>query len=247
VVHGSLADVEGDSIAVSRVFADGGSLHVGDAVPARMADATHARLRVAAIYDRAAGLGDVLLDAEVARRHAAVAADTTLFVSGGPAAARSLSRYASKHPGVKSLNRRDYLATVHASNVDGAWGVWLVVGLTALFATLALINTAAMTTTERRDELATIRLLGGTSGHAIRMVMLEMLPTVIVALAAGAAIVAISVAGVPRGLTGFPVVIPPVLTGGLAAGAAALGLIAAAVTTRLALRASPAQAMRGRE
>src|SRR4051794_2242914 len=246
VVRGSLADVEGDSIAVSRVFADGGSLQVGDAVPVRMADATHARLRVAAIYDRAAGLGDVLLDVEVARRHAAVAADTALFVSGGPAAARSLSRYTSVHPGVESLTRGEYLATVHASKVDGAWGVWLVVGLAALFATLALINTAAMTTTERRDELATIRLLGGTPGHAIRMVVLEMLPTVIVALAAGAGIVAISVAGVPRGLTGFPLVVSPALTGGLAAGAAVLGLIAAVVTTRLALRASPVEAMRGR-
>ena len=146
-----------------------------------------------------------------------------------------------------SLSRREYLTTVHASNVDGAWGVWLVVGLTALFAMLALVNTAAMTTTQRRDELATIRLLGGTPGHAIRMVMLEMLPTVIVALAAGAAIVAIAVAGVPRGLTGFPLVVPPALTGGLATGAAVLGLMAAAVTTRLALRASPLEAMRGRE
>ena len=104
-----------------------------------------------------------------------------------------------------------------------------------------------MTTTERRDELATIRLLGGTAGHATRMVTLEMLPTVIAALGAGAAIVAIAVAGVPRGLTGFPLVVPLELTGGLAVGAAILGLLAAAVTTRLALRASPAEAMRGKE
>ena len=104
-----------------------------------------------------------------------------------------------------------------------------------------------MTTTERRDELATIRLLGGTAGHATRMVMLEMIPTVLTALVAGAAIVAVAVAGVPRGLTGFPIVMPLVLIGGLAAGAVVLGVLAAAVTTRLALRASPAEAMRGRE
>ena len=75
---------------------------------------------------------------------------------------------------MQSLTRGQYLDTVHASNVDGAWGVWLIVGLAAAFAALALINTAAMTTTERRGELATIRLLGGTPGHATRMVMLEM-------------------------------------------------------------------------
>ena len=69
--RGSLDDVHGDAVAVSRVFADGGDLRVGDTVPVRMADTTPATLRVAAIYDRAAGLGDVLLDPAVARRHAA--------------------------------------------------------------------------------------------------------------------------------------------------------------------------------
>ena len=102
---GSLGDVHGDAVAVSRVFADGGDLRVGDTLPVRMADTTRATLRVAAIYDRAAGLGDVLLDPAVARRHAAVPADTALFVAGGAAAGRSLSRYASDHPGVRSLNR----------------------------------------------------------------------------------------------------------------------------------------------
>lgn len=41
-------------------------------------------------------------------------------------------------------------------------------------------------------------------------------------------------------MTGFPLVVPLELTGGaLAAGAAVLGLLANAVTTRLAPRASP--------
>ena len=247
VVHGSLADVRGDAVAVSRVLADGGGLDVGDALPARMADTAAATFRVAAIYDRAAGLGDVLLDPGVARRHAAVPADSALFVAGGERAAGSLSRFARSHPGVRSLRRTEYLRSVHASNVDGAWGVWLIVGLSALFAALALVNTAAMTTTERRDELATIRLLGGTAGHATRMVVLEMVPTMIAALGAGAVVVAVAVAGVPRGVSGFGLVVPLQLALGLAAGAAVLGLLAATVTTRLALRASPVDAMRGRD
>jgi putative ABC transport system permease protein len=148
---------------------------------------------------------------------------------------------------VREQARGAYLESVHASNVDGAWGVWLVVGLATAFATLALVNTAAMTTTERRDEFATIRLLGGTPGQATRMVALEMVPTVAAALAAGAAIVAVAVAGVPRGLSGVPIAVPLQLVTALAAGAAGLGLLAAVVTTRLALRASPAEAMRTKE
>jgi putative ABC transport system permease protein len=247
MVQGSLADVGGDAVAVSRVFANAGHLRIGDRLPVKLADTSTATFRVAAIYDRAAGLGDVVLDQDVVRRHSAVPADSALFVAGGAAAGRSLSRYAADHPGVRPLGRGQYLDTIHASNVDGGWGVWLVVGLVVAFAALALVNTAAMTTTERRDELATIRLLGGTAGHAIRVVTLETLPTVVAALGAGAGIVAVAVAGVPRGVTGVPLVAPLGLIAGLVAVAVVLGLLAAAVTTRLALRTSPVEAMRGQD
>ena len=69
------------------------------------------------------------------------------------------------------------------------------------------------------------------------------MPTLIAALGAGAAIVAV----VPRGVTGFPLVMSLDLAAGLAAGAAILELLAAAVTIRLALRASPIEAVRGNE
>jgi putative ABC transport system permease protein len=244
VVRGSLSTVHGSTVAVSRAFADAGDLRVGDTFAVRLADTAPATLRVGAVYDRAAGLADVLLDHGVAQRHAAVAADSALFVDGGRAA---LARYAADHPSVRVLSRERYLDTVHTTNVDGAWGVWLIVGLATVFAALALINTAAMSATERRDELATIRLLGGTRGHAIRMVMLETLPTVAAGAVAGAAIVAVALSGVPRGVTGVPLTVPLPLVAALIAGAAVLGLLGAAVTTAFALRATPTEALRGRE
>lgn len=45
----------------------------------------------------------------------------------------------------------------------------------------------------------------------------------------------------------MPLDVPVAVVGGIGAGAAVLGLVAAVVTTRLALRASPLTAMRGRE
>ena len=104
-----------------------------------------------------------------------------------------------------------------------------------------------MATGERRQEMATIRLLGGTRGHVARMTALEMLPTLAVGLIAGAVVVAVAVAGVPRGVTGVPLAVPATLIGGLLAGTAVLGLLAGVVTSRLALRASPAEAMRVRD
>ena len=219
-MRGSLGDVGGDAVAVSRVFADGGDLRVGEPCPSGWPTRRPPPSASPPSTIAQPGSATSCSTRQSPGATRAVPADTALFVAGGAAAGRSLARYAADHPGVRPLNRGQYLDTVHASNVDGAWGVWLIVGLATAFATLALINTAAMTTTERRDELATIRLLGGTAGHATRMVTLEMVPTVIAALGAGAAIVAVAVAGVPRGLTGFPLVVPLELTGGLAAGAA---------------------------
>ena len=131
------------------------------------------------------------------------------------------------------LTRDEYRETVRASANDQAWAVWMIIALAALFAGLALVNTAAMATAERREELATIRLLGGTRGQAARTVVLETIPVLLTALAAGAVVTAISVYGVPKGLTGVPLAVPVELLAAMAAGAAAVGLLAALVTTRL--------------
>ncbi len=150
VVEGDLAAVRGHGVAVSRVVAHDGRLELGDVIRVRMADLAPQSLRVAAVYERAAGLGDVLLDPALARRHASVAADSAVFVAGGPAAGRSLRRYAAERPGLAVQTRAEHLDTVHATGQGDAWGIWLIVGLASLFAALALVNTAAMATAERR-------------------------------------------------------------------------------------------------
>ena len=120
---------------------------------------------------------------------------------------------------------------MHAAGQEQSWGVWMIVGLATLFGALALLNTARMAASERRGERATIRLLGGTRGHILRTAALETLPTTLVALAAGAVVVAISVHGVPLGLTGVPLALPTAILAAIAAGALALGLVAALATT----------------
>ena len=64
-----------------------------------------------------------------------------------------------------------------------------------------------MATAERRDELATIRLLGGTRRPGDPHGRARDAPTVAVALAAGAAIAAIAVMGVPEGVRGIALVV----------------------------------------
>ena len=110
---------------------------------------------MAAIYERAAGLGDVVTETATEPVNA-------VFVAGGRAA---LDRYASQRTGLEVLTRDEYRAGLRTAANEQAWAVWMIIGLATLFAALALVNTAAMTTSERRAELATIRLLGGTTRH----------------------------------------------------------------------------------
>jgi hypothetical protein len=59
--------------------------------------------------------------------------------------------------------------------------------------------------------------------------------------------VGVSIDGVSDGVRGIPLVVPTTVAGCLRAGAAVLGLAAAAITARIALRASPAAAKRAQE
>ena len=53
--------------------------------------------------------------------------------------------------------------------------------------------------------------------------------------------------GVPNGVRGIPLIVPVAAVGGLLMGTVGLGLATGAVAARLALRASPASAMRAQE
>src|SRR5262249_29292475 len=65
---GSLAAVRGNAIAVSETLARAGA-RLGRVVHARLADGTPALLRVVAVYDRANGLGDIVLSHALALAH----------------------------------------------------------------------------------------------------------------------------------------------------------------------------------
>jgi putative ABC transport system permease protein len=117
-----------------------------------------------------------------------------------------------------------------------------------LFAGLGLVNTAAMTTSERRNELATLRIIGGSGYQILRMIVAELVPTVAAALIAGGGIVALSLYGVPKGVSGVGLTVPVPAVAGILGGAALLGIAAGAVTGRLALaRTTAASALRTRE
>ena len=241
---GSLANVHGDVIAIANSVAAPAHLHVGQLLHASMIDLSRVTLRVGAIYNNAAGLGDVVMDPSLAQAHAVDKLDNAIYVTGGPVADRALARYAKLQPEVAVQSRAQFLAAVHGTTVNASWVAWIIVGLAAAFAVLGLINMVAMATAVPGRELASIRLLGGTSGQCLGIVSLETVITVLVGLAVGIVIVRVSLLSVPIGPTGMPVSVVSTLAILTLAGIGLLGIAAGTLAGLGALRASPASAVR---
>ena len=239
VRHGDLDDVRGTSVAISDVVAAEGHVKVGDVLPARLEDTTKASLRVAAIYDRAAGLGHVVMDRGLAQRHAAV--PRRRGGVRGRQAPRRPPGHAGAHPRAVPRHRAHARPERRLGRVGDHRAVDRV-------RRAALVNTAAMATAERRGELATIRLLGGTrlagDPHGRARARPDRRRR---AGSPAPPSRRSSVMGVPEGVRGIELTVSATLVAGLAAGAALLGLAAGAVTARKAIRVTPAAAMRVQE
>jgi putative ABC transport system permease protein len=236
---GSLAGVRGDGIAVSDTLAGDGAT-LGRVLDARLADGTPARLRVVAVYERANGMGDVVLPRGLALAHASAALDSAVFVSGGPGVVRGLDAIAHGVPTVTVVSRAAYLRAVRAAGQDSARAQWVIVALMVGIAVMAAFNTGAMAAAERRDELMLARLVGATRGQVAVSLVLESLVTTLVGIAVGIVVTLASLAYHRSDHNGGPLVVPWGHAGLVAAGGLALGLMSTLLPTLVARRSASA-------
>jgi len=238
---GSLDAVRGNDIAVSETLAHDGA-RLGRVLRARLADGTPARLRVVAVYDRANGLGDIVLPQALALAHATAPLDSAVFVAGhGPAVDRGLASITRSVPTAVVESRAEFLDGVKAQGEDQARAQWAIVALMILIAAMAAFNTGAMAAAERRRELVLARLAGASRFQVIGAVTLESLLATLAGLAAGAGIVAASLADAGSDPSGGALAVPLGQAGLVLGGAIALGLLGtllpAAVSGRAPLTA----------
>jgi putative ABC transport system permease protein len=240
IVSGSLGAVRGDShsVAVSETVARAGGLHVGDVLHARMADATPESLRVAAIYRRANGLGDVVLAHGLALAHAAAALDAEVFVGrGGPSVERGLRAIVRRVPTALVRSRSAFLGDVRVADEQNARAQWLIAALMIGIAMMAAFNTGAMAAVERRRELVLARLSGATRRQVVGALTLESLLIALAGVGVGVGIVFASLARAGSDPTGGPLVVPLGQAALVLGGAGMLGVIGMLVPAALIGRA----------
>jgi putative ABC transport system permease protein len=246
VTAGSLADLQGDNIALGRRRAESAHAKVGDRVAIRLGDGVRTRATVVAIYKRELGFGDALLAPELAAGHLTSPLLGTILVKAGePAAvARRLRALGERYPGLQVADRASLAGATDADREANRWLGPLFVAIIFAFTSIAVVNTLTMIALQRGRELGLLRLVGGTRGQVRSMARWEAGLIVTIGLGVGLAIAATALLPLSHALTGS--LRPHVPADQLAAilgVSALLALVALALPTRRALRSRPVEAI----
>ncbi|MER6170218.1 FtsX-like permease family protein [Streptosporangium sp. NPDC001681] len=230
VTAGSIRNLSKDSLAVSRTTAGQLGVKPGDTVRLTLGDGTPAKLTVAAVYTRGLGFGDITLAHGLVAEHV-----------DDPRPSLLVAGRSAELDGFKAIRATE----IQLGNAEVNY---VAMGLIIAFAAIAVVNTLAMSTSDRSRELALLRLVGTTRRQVLRMLRLETLTAVLIATVFGSAIALATLSAFSLGMTGSAVPsVSPVTYLVVVAVATGLALIATEVPARLALRQHPAEAIGARQ
>jgi putative ABC transport system permease protein len=141
------------------------------------------------------------------------------------------------------------LASEQAKENNGVMAA--LAGLGGLYAFLSLVNAVAVGTTQRKREFAVARVTGASRRQVISAAALESLGVGAIGIGLGAAVVAVCLSGVRRGVEGtlgVPIMqVPWTLGIGLAVAALAAGAGTAAAAAWSATRTPPVRLVAAQE
>lgn len=249
VLEGDLAELRGNTVALSRLAAGTVGAKLGDTVDVRLGDGTEIKPKVVSLYEKGLGFGDVTLPDDVVREHTTDRLDFAVLVAaaGGTEVGDALRSAMKPHPTVHVSDRESFVAA--QSEDAGESGVGLILNAVLLgYLAIAVVNTLVMATAARVREFALLRLVGATRRQVQAMMRGETRIIVVVAVLVGTVAAVPSLIGMSFGLTKSPwPSIPPLIYLGIVAAAALLGSTAVLISTRVAMRARPVEAIGIRE
>jgi putative ABC transport system permease protein len=249
VVEGSVENLHDDAIALSETRAEVADVEVGDIISIALGDGTPREVRVAAVYSRSMGFGEVVLSSALADGHRTSPMLDSVLIRLEPGAhqdevAAQLRTLSESYPGLTVGDRHDLAVRVDTNRQTNEWLFNILVAIVFLFTAVAVVNTLTMIAVHRRRELALLQLIGATPRQVRAMARWEAGLLVILGLGLGAAISMITLMPTSALLTGSSIPHAPVGLVALVFGsAAAVGFVGSQLATRLAMRARPVDAI----
>ncbi|MFI0486951.1 FtsX-like permease family protein [Actinomadura sp. 9N215] len=237
VSSGRLADVRGGdargaAVALSRDVA--GGLRVGSTATLWLGDGTKVDARVAAVYERGLGFGDVQLPRDLVAAHSSSPLDDHVLVRGATADLRGVT---AAYPGASVISPDAFGASLSREiRLQGFISLVVVAAITG-FILIGLVTTLALATAARRREFALLRLVGATRGQVLRMLRLEAAIVLGTGIAAGALIAAVTLPVFATAVTGLPLpAVSPLTSAVIIAAVAGSGTAAILLPARAVLR-----------
>ncbi|MBK3637012.1 ABC transporter permease [Streptomyces sp. MBT97] len=236
VTAGSLDGLSARTAAVSELAADQLHLTPGSPLKLTLGDGTPTTLTVVAVYARGLGFGDLTLAHDLVAHHVDNPLASSLLVS----TTRTQTQLATtlrEFPGLSVISSAAADAAQAERQRAGAEVNLLAMGLVLAFTAIAVVNTLAMSVSERVREFALLRLAGATRRQVLRMLRTEALSVLLLAAALGSAVALSVLTAFSIGMTGRAApALAPLVHATVIAGAALLALVATAVPGRVALR-----------
>ncbi|WP_046733746.1 ABC transporter permease [Streptomyces humi] len=236
ITAGSLGRLTERTVAVSELAADQHHLKPGSTLELTLGDGTPATLTVAAVYARGLGFGDLTFAHDLVAHHVDNPLASSVLVSTTRTQAQ-LATTLREFPGLEILSPTAADSLQAHRQQDNAEVNYLAMGLVLAFTAIAVVNTLAMSVTDRVREFALLRLAGATRRQVLRMLRTEVLSVLTLATALGSGIALAVLTAFSVGMTrrAAPTV-TPLLYVTVVATAALLALVAAALPGRAALR-----------
>jgi putative ABC transport system permease protein len=241
VVHGDIADLRGDAVALSAERARAAHARVGDRVALTLGDGTPARPLVVAIYKRQLAFGDAVLSPALAAGHRSDERLGTIAIrtSRPERVAARLRAH-----GLHVASRTELASTTDQQRETQRWLNLVLVLVIFAFTSIAVVNTLVMIALQRGRELALLRLVGATARQVVAMTRWEAVLITAVGIGLGIAISLATLIPFSEALTGHGRPSVPLNQAAAVLGiTAALGLLAAQLPARLALRRRPVDAI----
>ncbi|OEJ93995.1 FtsX-like permease family protein [Streptomyces thermolilacinus] len=244
---GSLAELTGDTVALPTAFAKESGHALGDKVPMRLGDGSRAELTLVATLDGRRGYETALLPAALLVPHTDSGLLPQIMVKAGPGTdlgelATTLSGLAADHPGLRVADRAALAVVQAEADETQTWMSYLVLGMVVGYATIALVNTQVIATTERRREFMLQRLIGSTRRQVMQMMTVEAFLVAVVGIVLGMMVAALTLVPLSISVLGSPV--PhgsPWIFVAVAGAALGLTLATTLLSTRLVLRGKPGE------
>lgn len=243
VSQGSLADLRGETVALSTMQASSQGVDLGDQVEMWLGDGTPVSLRLVAIYDRGLAFGNVTLNRETVDGHTPTDLDDQVLIRTEPGNSETpagLAGLVERYPGSGLTDTGVIDAQLGTDLALSAWLNKLLIGIMVGYAALAAANTMIMAALARGRELALLRLVGVTTRQAKRMVHAEQVGLLGTSLLIGGVIAAVTLVSVVRMLTGQLVpYVPPLGWVSIIGGTTLLALVTTVAPISALLRTPP--------